>query len=73
MRSSISTLIPECFGFAVTKETGMLSDRKKAAQLLGSLGGKARAKSMTAAQRKAQATKAAKARWKKREGKVEGH
>ncbi len=44
----------------------MLSAKEKAAALLGRLGGIARAKKLTAAQRKAIAKKAAEARWKKK-------
>ena len=47
----------------------MLSGKQKAAALLGRLGGQARAKKLTAAERKAIAKKAAQARWSKHGGK----
>ena len=50
---------------ATGEESDIASDdgKNKAAQALGKLGGAARAKSMTAKQRKEVATKAAKTRW----------
>ena len=50
---------------ATGEESDVVPDdgKNKAAQALGKLGGAARAKSMTAKQRKEVATKAAKTRW----------
>lgn len=46
----------------------MTTTKRQAAQLLGSLGGKARKEKTTPQQRTAQARKAANARWQKKEG-----
>ncbi len=54
-------------GYLTKNKAAPKPEKNKSAQELGSLGGKARAAKLTAAQRKEGASKAAKARWAKRQ------
>lgn len=63
-------ILPLCFYLHRTILSGMKSsEASKIARLLGSLGGKARAKKLTAEQRQDIARKAVQARWAKKKGK----
>src|SRR6266851_5977173 len=66
VNTNLLTCVPPAHRILTVKKSQFEKELRKLFSKFGSRGGKARAKKMSAAQRKASATKAAKARWAKR-------